>query len=64
MTECLFLKHYPSNLEVVRSIPDGVIKIFHEFNFFGHIMALGPTQPITEMSARDISWGEGVRCVG
>jgi len=27
-------------------------------------MALGVTQPVTEMSTRNISWGKGSRCVG
>src|SRR5215510_5311847 len=27
-------------------------------------MALGLTQPLTEMSTRNISWGKGGRCVG
>jgi len=27
-------------------------------------MALGLTQPLTETSTRNISWGKGVRCVG
>ena len=27
-------------------------------------MALGSTQPLTEISTRDISWGKGGRCVG
>jgi len=27
-------------------------------------MALGLTQPIIEMSTRNISWGKGGRCVG
>jgi hypothetical protein len=27
-------------------------------------MALGLTQPLTEMSAMNISWGKGGRCVG
>jgi hypothetical protein len=27
-------------------------------------MAQGPTQPLTEMSTRNISWGKGGRCVG
>jgi len=26
-------------------------------------MALGSTQPLTEMSTRSISWGKGGRCV-
>jgi hypothetical protein len=27
-------------------------------------MVLGSTQPLTEMSTRNISWGKGGRCVG
>jgi len=27
-------------------------------------MALGLTQPLTEISTRNISWGKGGRCVG
>ena len=31
----------------------------------GRIVALGSTQPLTEMSTRNISWGgKGGRCVG
>jgi hypothetical protein len=33
--------------------PDVVIGIFHS----SHTMALGLTQPLTEMSTRNISWG-------
>jgi hypothetical protein len=39
------------------SIPDGVIGIFHWHNPSGCTMALGLTQPLTEMSTRNISWG-------
>jgi hypothetical protein len=28
------------------------------------LWALGSTQPLTEMSTMDISWGKGGRCVG
>ena len=45
------------NPVVVGSIPDGVIGIFHWHNLSGGIMALGSTQPLTEMSTRNISWG-------
>jgi hypothetical protein len=31
-------------------IPDGVNGIFHQHNPSGHAMALGSTQPLTEMS--------------
>jgi hypothetical protein len=37
--------------------PDGVIGIFHWHNPSGRTMALGSTQPLTEMSTRNISWG-------
>jgi hypothetical protein len=42
---------------VAGSIPDGVIGIFQWQNPAVRIMALGSTQPLTEMSARCISWG-------
>jgi len=41
---------------VVGSIPDGVIGVFHWRNPSGHTMALGLTQPLTEMSTSNISW--------
>jgi len=43
--------------KVVGSISSGVIGIFHLKNCSGHTMALGLTQPLTEMSTRGISWG-------
>ena len=39
------------------SIPDGVIGIFHSPNPFGRNMALGSTQPVTEMNTRNFSSG-------
>jgi hypothetical protein len=36
---------------------DGVIGIFHLHNPSGRTMALGSTQPLTEMSTRNISCG-------
>jgi hypothetical protein len=50
--------------KVAGSIPDGVIGIFLLHNSSGHTMALGLTQPLTEMSTRNILWGKGGRCVG
>jgi hypothetical protein len=41
-----------------------VIEIFNLINPTGLPMALWPTQPVTEMSITDISWGKGGRCVG
>ena len=43
--------------KVVGSIPDGVIEIFHWHNPSGRTIALGLTQPLTEMSTGNISWG-------
>jgi hypothetical protein len=43
--------------KVAGSIPDGVIGIFHLRNRSGRTMALGSTQPLTEISSRIISWG-------
>ena len=44
------------------SIPDGVIGIFHSHSPSGRTMALGLTQPLTEMSTWNISCG--VKAVG
>jgi len=52
-TEELFL----FGRKVAGSIPDGVTGIFHWQNPSGRTMALGLTQPLTEMSTRNISWG-------
>jgi hypothetical protein len=51
------LRHCASNRKVMGSIPNGVIGIFLWHNPSGHVMALGSTQPLTEMSSRNISWG-------
>ena len=48
--------HCTTSRKVVGSIPDGVIGIFHWRNPSGRIMALGLTQPLTEMSTTNISW--------
>jgi hypothetical protein len=53
-----WLRHYATNRNVAGSIPDGVIGIFPWHNRFGRNMALRWTQPLTEMSTRNISWGE------
>jgi len=43
------LRHCATSRKVAGSIPDGVIGIFHWLNPSGRIMALGSTQPLTEM---------------
>ena len=52
-----WLRHCTTHKKVAGSIPDGVIGIFHWHNPSGRTMALGLTQPLTEMSTRNISWG-------
>jgi hypothetical protein len=52
-----WLRHYATNRNVAGSIPDGVTGIFPWHNRFGRTVALGLTQPLTEMSTRNISWG-------
>jgi hypothetical protein len=50
-----WLRHCATNRNVAGLIPDGVIGIFHRHNPSGRTMALGSTQPLTEMSTRNIS---------
>ena len=51
-----WLRHCATTRKVAGSIPDGFIGIFHWHNPSGRTVALGSTQPLTEMSTRDISW--------
>jgi hypothetical protein len=46
-----------TNLKVASLIPDGVIGFFRWHNPSDRTMALGSTQPLTEMSTRSISLG-------
>jgi len=52
-----WLRHCATSRKVVDSIPNGVTGIFHWYNPSGRNMALGLTQPLTEMRTRNISWG-------
>ena len=52
-----WLRHCATSQKVAGSIPDGVTGIFHWHNPSGRTMALGSTQPLTEMSTGNISWG-------
>ena len=52
-----WLRCCATNRKVAGSIPDGVIGIIHRHNPSDRTMALGSTQPLTEMSTRSISWG-------
>jgi hypothetical protein len=55
--EYTYTSHCATNQKAAGSIPDGVIGIFHWQNPSGRIMALGSTQPLTEISTRNISCG-------
>jgi hypothetical protein len=52
-----WLRHSATSLKVTGSIPDGVIGIFHSHNSSDRTMAVGLTQPLTEISTRNISGG-------
>jgi hypothetical protein len=52
-----WLTHCATRWMVVGSIPNGVIRIFYWHNPSGRTMAVWLTQPLTEMSTRNISWG-------
>jgi hypothetical protein len=52
-----WLRYCVTNQKVAGSIPDGVMEFFIDINPSDRTMALGSTQPLTEMSTRSISWG-------
>ena len=52
-----WLRHCATSRKVAGSVPDGVIGIFHWHNPSCCTMALGSTQPLTEIGTRNISWG-------
>ena len=52
-----WLRYCATNRKVAGSIPAGVSGFFIDIKFFDRTMALGSTQPLTEMSTRSISWG-------
>jgi hypothetical protein len=52
-----WLRHCATSRKVAGSIPDGVTGIFYWHNPSGRTMSLGLTQPLTERSTRNNSWG-------
>jgi hypothetical protein len=52
-----WLRHCATSWKVAGSFPDGVIGFFDWHNPSGRTMALGSTQPLREMSTRNVSWG-------
>jgi len=59
---CSWLRHCATSRKVAGSILDGVIEIFHWHKPSGRSMDLGLTQPLREISTRNISCG--VKAVG
>ena len=53
----IWLRHYATNRKVAGSIPDGVIGFFPCHIPSGPTMTLGLTQPLIEISNRNVSWG-------
>jgi hypothetical protein len=52
------VRHYATSQNVAVSIPDEIIGFFNRRNPSSRNMALGSTQTLTEMSARDLSGGK------
>ena len=51
-----WLRHCATSRKVAGSIPSVVAGIFYSHNPSGRTKALGSTQPLTEMSTRNIFW--------
>jgi hypothetical protein len=54
-----WLSHYATSRKVTGSIPDEVIGFFNCLNPSSCTMVLGSTQPLTEMSTRNLPGGKG-----
>jgi hypothetical protein len=51
------LRHYATSRMVAGSIPDEVIEFFDSPNPSSRTMTMGSTQPLTEMSTRNLPGG-------
>jgi hypothetical protein len=54
-----WLRHYATRRKVAGSIPDEVIGLFNWYKLSSRNMALGSTQPLTEVSTRNLPAGKG-----
>jgi len=54
---CIWLRHCATSWRAVGSIPDHVTEIFHWHTPSACTVVLGSSQPLTEKSMRNISWG-------
>jgi hypothetical protein len=53
----LWLRYFATNQWVAGSIPDDIMEFSIDINPSDRTIALGSTQPLTEMITRSISWG-------
>jgi hypothetical protein len=53
------MRHYATSRKIAGSIPDEVIEFFNWPNPSSRTMALGSTQPLIEMSTRNLPGGKG-----
>jgi hypothetical protein len=56
---CNWLRHYATSWKVTGSIPNEVIEFFNWRNPSSCSMALGSTQPLTEMSTSNLPGDKG-----
>jgi hypothetical protein len=54
-----WLRHYATSRKVAVSIPDEIIGFFNWPNPSSRTMALGSTQPLIEMSTKNLPGGKG-----
>jgi hypothetical protein len=57
MWQCSWLRQYATSQKVAGSIPDEVTGLFNSPNPSSCTMALGSTQPLREMSTRNLPGG-------
>jgi hypothetical protein len=58
-----WLRHYATSQKVVGSIPDEVTEFLNWYDPSSYTMALGLTQPLTEMSITNLPGVKGDQCV-
>ena len=64
MRWCSWVRHCATSWKVADSVSDGVIGNFHWYDPLDRTKALGSTQPLTEMSIRNLSLGKNDRSAG
>jgi hypothetical protein len=56
----IWLRHYAKSRKVAGSSTDEIIAFFNVLNPSSRILTLGLTQPLTEMSIRNLPGGKGM----